>query len=62
MAEMQQNILKEKRSLKNKKKDKITWKTIKNQKQLIFMSVPFLVYVIIFSYAPLWGWLMAFEK
>lgn len=43
-------------------KTKITWDTIVSQKQLIFMSFPFLIYVIIFSYFPIWGWLMAFQN
>ncbi len=38
------------------------WKMLKNQKQLVFMSVPLLIYIIIFSYAPLWGWLMSFQN
>jgi putative aldouronate transport system permease protein len=41
---------------------KINWKTISNQKQLILMSVPFLIHVLIFSYLPIWGWLMAFQN
>jgi putative aldouronate transport system permease protein len=41
---------------------KITWKTIVNQKQLILMSVPFLIYIFIFAYSPIWGWLMAFQN
>jgi putative aldouronate transport system permease protein len=32
------------------------------QKQLIFMSVPLVIYVIVFSYVPLWGWTMAFQN
>ncbi|MNZ68900.1 putative multiple-sugar transport system permease YteP [compost metagenome] len=31
------------------------------QRQLIIMSIPMLVYVIIFAYVPLWGWMMAFQ-
>lgn len=38
------------------------WKTILKQKQLIFMSFPLLIYVFIFSYIPLSGWVMAFQK
>ncbi len=41
---------------------KITWNTLVKQKQLIFMSVPMLIYVLIFSYVPIWGWLMAFQN
>jgi putative aldouronate transport system permease protein len=32
------------------------------QKQLIFMSVPLVLYVILFTYVPLWGWTMAFQN
>jgi putative aldouronate transport system permease protein len=32
------------------------------QKQLIFMSAPLVLYVILFSYVPLWGWTMAFQN
>lgn len=38
------------------------WKRMKRQKELLFMSIPFIIYVIIFSYAPLTGWTMAFQK
>ncbi|AEY64447.1 ABC transporter permease subunit [Clostridium sp. BNL1100] len=41
---------------------KITWNTLVKQKQLIFMSVPMLIYILIFSYVPIWGWLMAFQN
>lgn len=41
---------------------KITWDTLVRQKQLIFMSVPLLIYILIFSYVPIWGWLMAFQN
>lgn len=32
------------------------------QYQLLLMSVPFVLLVMLFSYGPLWGWIMAFEK
>jgi putative aldouronate transport system permease protein len=32
------------------------------QRQLLFMSVPIILYVILFSYVPLWGWTMAFQN
>lgn len=62
MAEMQQNIEYIGKPLKSKKKGKITWKIIKSQRELIFMSVPFLAYIILFAYVPVWGWLMAFQN
>lgn len=32
------------------------------QRQLVFMSLPLVLYVILFSYIPLWGWTMAFQN
>lgn len=32
------------------------------QRQLLIMSVPIILYVILFSYVPLWGWTMAFQN
>jgi putative aldouronate transport system permease protein len=40
----------------------VTWRMIVRQKQLIFMSIPFLLYAFIFNYYPLAGWAMAFQK
>lgn len=37
-------------------------KKLKEQRQLLVLSVPFMLIVIIFSYVPLWGWLMAFKQ
>lgn len=42
-------------------KQKFSWKLMKKQKYLLMMSVPFLIWVIIFKYIPLWGWTMAFQ-
>lgn len=36
--------------------------TMGYQRQLLFMSVPIIAYVILFSYVPLWGWTMAFQN
>ena len=38
-----------------------TWKKIKNQKALMLMSFPFVVWLIVFKYIPLGGWIMAFQ-
>ncbi|WP_441944969.1 ABC transporter permease [Paenibacillus sp. 2TAB23] len=32
------------------------------QRYLYFMSIPFVIWLIIFSYMPVWGWLMAFQN
>ncbi|WP_405104318.1 ABC transporter permease subunit [Paenibacillus sp. FSL K6-1217] len=51
------------RPKKNKKKKQpITWRVIKNQNQLIWMSVPLMLYIILFAYVPVWGWTMAFQN
>lgn len=38
------------------------FRTLSRQKMLMLMSLPFLVWVIIFKYVPLWGWTIAFQK
>jgi putative aldouronate transport system permease protein len=38
------------------------WKKIMAQKQLVLMSLPFVLYVLLFSYVPIWGWTMAFQN
>jgi putative aldouronate transport system permease protein len=35
--------------------------TLFKQRQLAFMAVPIVLYVALFTYAPLWGWTMAFQ-
>lgn len=41
---------------------KITWREIKKQKQLILLTIPFVLYACVFCYAPLVGWVMAFQN
>lgn len=45
----------------NEPKTKITWKEVKRQKVLLFWAAVMVIYGIIFYYAPLAGWLMAFQ-
>ncbi len=40
----------------------INLKKIRTQKYLILMSLPFVIWLIIFKYIPLWGWTMAFQQ
>lgn len=40
----------------------VTWKMIMKQKELILLSLPFLIYGVIFYYLPLAGWTMAFQN
>lgn len=35
---------------------------MKSQRQLMWMSFPFIAFIAIFAYGPLWGWLMAFQN
>jgi len=44
------------------KRRKITKKELKRQKVLIFMAIPFVIYIIIFNYLPIGGWIMAFQN
>jgi putative aldouronate transport system permease protein len=38
------------------------WKTLYRQRQLAVMSVPILLYIMLFAYVPALGWVMAFQK
>lgn len=42
-------------------KQKFSWRLMWKQKYLLCMSVPFVIWLIIFKYIPLWGWTMAFQ-
>ena len=44
-------------SMKQKFSMKLMWK----QRYLLLMSVPFVIWIIVFKYMPLWGWTMAFQ-
>jgi putative aldouronate transport system permease protein len=35
---------------------------LSRQQQLLFMSLPIILYIILFVYVPLWGWTMAFQN
>ena len=35
---------------------------LSRQRQLLFMALPIILYVILFTYVPLWGWTMAFQN
>lgn len=40
---------------------RLFWKKLARQQALVWMSVPFLVWLFIFKYVPLWGWTIAFQ-
>ena len=42
-------------------KKKGFFRSLGKQWQLMIMSVPMLLYVLLFNYGPLWGWLTAFQ-
>lgn len=44
------------------KKKRSFWRIFKQQKYLYLMSLPFVIWVIVFHYFPLWGWTMAFQN
>ena len=35
---------------------------LSRQRQLLYMGLPIILYVILFTYVPLWGWTMAFQN
>ncbi|WP_240647646.1 ABC transporter permease [Paenibacillus nanensis] len=41
---------------------KLFLKRLMQQRALVLMSVPFLLWLFIFKYVPLWGWLTAFQN
>jgi putative aldouronate transport system permease protein len=41
---------------------KAYFKALSKQKMLMLMSLPFLAWLIVFKYVPLWGWTIAFQK
>ncbi len=45
-----------------KKGPKYFFRKCKEQKELLWMSVPFLIWLFIFKYLPLGGWVMAFQN
>lgn len=55
---MRSTMSKKKRSKKQKLSLALLWK----QRYLLMMSVPFVIWIIIFKYIPLWGWTMAFQE
>lgn len=41
---------------------KTFWQMLFSQRQLVLMSLPFVLYIILFKFVPLWGWNMAFQN
>lgn len=38
------------------------WNRVVSERQLLILSVPIVLYVVLFTYVPLWGWTMAFQN
>ncbi|MBN2533264.1 MAG: sugar ABC transporter permease [Spirochaetales bacterium] len=38
------------------------FQVLKNQKYILIMSIPFVIWLIIFRYIPIWGWIMGFQE
>lgn len=49
------------KSKANELKTRFTWKEVKRQRVLLFWSALIVIYGVIFCYAPLAGWIMAFQ-
>lgn len=60
MKVMEETIVVGNKKGSNRKK-RVTWKKIKDQKGLILMALPFVIWLLVFSYAPLVGWVVAFQ-
>lgn len=45
-----------------KKRKQGIWKSIVQQKYLYLMSMPFVIWLFVFNYLPVWGWTMAFQN
>ncbi|GHU68701.1 sugar ABC transporter permease [Spirochaetia bacterium] len=43
-------------------REKTFFEKVLIQRQLVFMSLPIVLYILLFSYVPLWGWTMAFQN
>src|SRR5690625_3610065 len=41
---------------------KLFLKRLKQQQALLWMTIPFIIWVLIFKYLPVWGWTMAFQN
>lgn len=44
------------------KKEKSFFTKLKEQKELVIITLPFIILLIVFNYIPLWGWVMAFQN
>jgi putative aldouronate transport system permease protein len=59
---MQMEALTAAKPLKPRGKSGKFWRTLFQQKYLYLMSIPFVAWVFVFNYIPIWGWTMAFQR
>lgn len=62
---MESNIDTAKSSMTSNEKPtglKLFFKKLVEQRMLVLMSVPFLIWLFLFKYLPLWGWTTAFQR
>lgn len=52
----------ESKGLKVKANRKNFSKRLWKQRELILLSIPFVIYILVFNYAPLAGWVIAFQN
>ncbi|CAM3669799.1 ABC transporter permease subunit [Cohnella lubricantis] len=45
-----------------RKKKRSFWSDLIRQRYLYLMSIPFVIWLFIFNYLPIWGWTMAFQN
>lgn len=43
-------------------KQRSFWRKLADQKQLLVLSIPFMLLIFVFNYVPIWGWLLAFKN
>jgi len=43
-------------------KDSSLWTALYKQRYLLLMSIPFLIWIFVFHFGPMYGWLMAFQN
>ncbi len=55
------NIAKKSGQALTYKRRKGFFRTLGGQWQMVLMSVPMLLYVLLFNYGPMWGWITAFQ-
>ncbi|AWB45480.1 protein lplB [Paenibacillus sp. CAA11] len=51
-----------KKSKKPRRQNTGFWRSVGRQKYLYLMSIPFVLWLFVFNYLPLWGWTMAFQN